>query len=184
MGLVQVCARMLPSWSKEVWRVSSSLTSKGADIIESCFILPYVILKSKDILKSFCLPQVSVATGCAARDRNIVFASGLATFFSRAYDQLRMAAISESNINLCGSHCGLSAGKESFFWFYKRQKRDSHIRQLRLGYAFRHKLRKCLNQTLQIYPCNLWPVVWSRVTYCRYNIHILNITMFKIILNA
>ncbi|KAL7837082.1 hypothetical protein SRHO_G00267930 [Serrasalmus rhombeus] len=52
--------------------------------------------------------MVSVATGCAARERNIVFASGLATFFTRAYDQLRMAAISESNINLCGSHCGLS----------------------------------------------------------------------------
>ncbi|TRY58832.1 hypothetical protein DNTS_022338 [Danionella cerebrum] len=55
--------------------------------------------------------MVSVATGCAARERNVVFASGLATFFTRAYDQLRMAAISESNINLCGSHCGLSVGE-------------------------------------------------------------------------
>ncbi|KAG7268510.1 hypothetical protein CRUP_002530 [Coryphaenoides rupestris] len=36
------------------------------------------------------------AMGCAARDRNIVFASTLASFFTRAYDQLRMAAISES----------------------------------------------------------------------------------------
>uniref|UniRef100_A0A8C2G2A8 transketolase n=1 Tax=Cyprinus carpio TaxID=7962 RepID=A0A8C2G2A8_CYPCA len=56
--------------------------------------------------------MVSVATGCAARDRNVVFASGLATFFTRAYDQLRMAAISDSNINLCGSHCGLSVGED------------------------------------------------------------------------
>uniref|UniRef100_A0A9J8AUM7 transketolase n=1 Tax=Cyprinus carpio carpio TaxID=630221 RepID=A0A9J8AUM7_CYPCA len=56
--------------------------------------------------------MVSVATGCAARERNIVFASGLATFFTRAYDQLRMAAISDSNINLCGSHCGLSDGED------------------------------------------------------------------------
>ncbi|KAK7883921.1 hypothetical protein WMY93_027044 [Mugilogobius chulae] len=40
--------------------------------------------------------KVSVAVGCAARDRNVVFASTFATFFSRAYDQLRMAAISES----------------------------------------------------------------------------------------
>ncbi|TKS71389.1 Transketolase [Collichthys lucidus] len=52
--------------------------------------------------------MVSVAMGCAARERNVVFASTLASFFTRAYDQLRMAAISESNINLCGSHCGLS----------------------------------------------------------------------------
>uniref|UniRef100_A0A673FTQ3 Transketolase n=1 Tax=Sinocyclocheilus rhinocerous TaxID=307959 RepID=A0A673FTQ3_9TELE len=56
--------------------------------------------------------MVSVATGCAARERNVVFASGLATFFTRAYDQLRMAAISDSNINLCGSHCGLSVGED------------------------------------------------------------------------
>lgn len=55
--------------------------------------------------------QVSVAVGCAARDRNVVFASTFATFFTRAYDQLRMAAISESNVNLCGSHCGVSIGQ-------------------------------------------------------------------------
>lgn len=57
------------------------------------------------------LLQVSVAVGCAARDRNVVFASTFATFFTRAFDQLRMAAISESNINLCGSHCGISIGQ-------------------------------------------------------------------------
>ncbi|KAM6976751.1 transketolase-like [Aplochiton taeniatus] len=56
--------------------------------------------------------MVSVAVGCATRDRNVVFASTFATFFSRAYDQLRMAAISESNINLCGSHCGVSIGED------------------------------------------------------------------------
>lgn len=48
--------------------------------------------------------------GCAARERNVVFASTLASFFTRAFDQLRMAAISDSSINLCGSHCGLSTG--------------------------------------------------------------------------
>uniref|UniRef100_A0A8C7LGX9 Transketolase n=1 Tax=Oncorhynchus kisutch TaxID=8019 RepID=A0A8C7LGX9_ONCKI len=56
--------------------------------------------------------MVSIAVGCATRDRNVVFASTFATFFTRAYDQLRMAAISESNINLCGSHCGLSIGED------------------------------------------------------------------------
>ncbi|XP_048111837.1 transketolase [Alosa alosa] len=56
--------------------------------------------------------MVSVAMGCATRERNVVFASTLASFFTRAYDQLRMAAISESNINLCGSHSGLSIGED------------------------------------------------------------------------
>lgn len=90
-------------------------------------------LQSRYILKSIRLLQVSVATGCAARERNIVYASGLATFFTRAYDQLRMAAISESNINLCGSHCGLSAGKESFLWLLKKRR---HIRRLCFGKSF------------------------------------------------
>ncbi|XP_061730271.1 transketolase isoform X3 [Nerophis ophidion] len=56
--------------------------------------------------------MVSAAIGCSARERNIVFASTLASFFSRAYEQLRMAALLDSNINVCGSHCGLSTGEE------------------------------------------------------------------------
>lgn len=67
--------------------------------------------------------------GCATRDRTVPFCSTFAAFFTRAFDQIRMAAISESNINLCGSHCGVSIGKElwpgvtpvtspEFFLFY------------------------------------------------------------------
>ncbi|XP_006265437.3 transketolase [Alligator mississippiensis] len=56
--------------------------------------------------------MVSVAVGCASRDRTIAFASTFATFFTRAFDQIRMAAISESNVNLCGSHCGVSIGED------------------------------------------------------------------------
>ena len=55
--------------------------------------------------------QVSVAIGCATRDRTVAFASTFAAFFSRAYDQIRMGAISQSNVNLVGSHCGVSIGK-------------------------------------------------------------------------
>lgn len=61
--------------------------------------------------------QVSVAVGCATRDRTVAFASTFATFFTRAFDQIRMAAISESNINLCGSHCGVSIGKATLGLF-------------------------------------------------------------------
>ncbi|XP_041130338.1 transketolase-like [Polyodon spathula] len=56
--------------------------------------------------------MVSVAVGCATRDRTVAFVSSFAAFFSRAYDQIRMAAISESNINLVGSHCGVSIGED------------------------------------------------------------------------
>ncbi|XP_062396627.1 transketolase-like protein 2 [Sardina pilchardus] len=56
--------------------------------------------------------MVSVAIGCATRDRTVAFASTFAAFFSRAYDQIRMAAISQSNVNLSGSHCGVSIGED------------------------------------------------------------------------
>ncbi|CAF4840534.1 unnamed protein product [Pieris macdunnoughi] len=55
---------------------------------------------------------VGVATGAACRDRAVVFASTFAAFFTRTFDQIRMGAISQSNINLVGSHCGVSIGED------------------------------------------------------------------------
>jgi transketolase len=40
------------------------------------------------------------------------FASTFAAFWSRAYDFVRMAAISRANIRLCGSHAGVSIGED------------------------------------------------------------------------
>jgi transketolase len=40
------------------------------------------------------------------------FASTFAAFFTRAYDQIRMAAISNATIRLCGSHAGVSIGED------------------------------------------------------------------------
>nr|XP_056712135.1 transketolase-like protein 1 [Euleptes europaea] len=56
--------------------------------------------------------MVSVALGCAARDRTVAFASTFAAFFTRAFDHIRMGAISQTNINLCGSHSGCSIGED------------------------------------------------------------------------
>uniref|UniRef100_A0A673ARN4 Transketolase n=1 Tax=Sphaeramia orbicularis TaxID=375764 RepID=A0A673ARN4_9TELE len=56
--------------------------------------------------------MVGVAIGCATRDRTVAFASTFAAFFSRAYDQIRMGAISQTNVNLVGSHCGVSIGED------------------------------------------------------------------------
>jgi len=55
--------------------------------------------------------MVSVGVGLAARGK-VPFLDTFACFLSRAYDQVRMAAISRSNINLCGSHCGVSIGED------------------------------------------------------------------------
>lgn len=42
----------------------------------------------------------------------IPFASTFAAFFTRAYDQVRMAAISRATLNLVGSHAGVSIGED------------------------------------------------------------------------
>ncbi len=55
--------------------------------------------------------MVSAGVGLAARGR-VPFLDTFACFLSRAFDQVRMAAISRSSIKLCGSHCGVSIGED------------------------------------------------------------------------
>ena len=54
---------------------------------------------------------VAAAVGLQARGYR-VFASSFAAFFSRAYDFIRMAAISRATLSLSGSHAGISIGED------------------------------------------------------------------------
>src|SRR6202158_2359348 len=54
---------------------------------------------------------VATAVGMSVRGYK-PFASTFAAFFSRAYDFIRMAAISEANIRLAGSHAGVEIGQD------------------------------------------------------------------------
>jgi transketolase len=54
---------------------------------------------------------LSAAVGLQRLDK-IPFCSSFAAFFSRAYDQIRMAAISRANIRIAGSHAGVSIGED------------------------------------------------------------------------
>ena len=55
--------------------------------------------------------MVAAAVGLQVRRYN-PFASTFAAFLSRAYDFIRMAAVSQANIKLCGSHAGVSIGED------------------------------------------------------------------------
>jgi transketolase len=55
--------------------------------------------------------MVSLATGMGARGK-VPFASTFATFFSRTFDQIRVAGISQANLKLAGSHVGVSIGED------------------------------------------------------------------------
>ena len=57
--------------------------------------------------------QNLVGTGIGLSKRGkIPFVSTFAAFFTRAYDQIRMSAISQANIKYVGSHCGVSIGED------------------------------------------------------------------------
>ena len=55
--------------------------------------------------------MVGVSMGFSARSK-IPFASTFACFFTRAYDHIRVAGISQGNVKLAGSHVGVSIGED------------------------------------------------------------------------
>jgi transketolase len=55
--------------------------------------------------------MISAASGLAATGK-IPFVSSFGKFLVRGYDQIEMAAITNANIKLCGSHCGVSLGAD------------------------------------------------------------------------
>jgi transketolase len=55
--------------------------------------------------------MVGAATGLAARGK-IPFVSTFAAFLTRAFDQIRMAGVSQANVKFCGSHAGVSIGED------------------------------------------------------------------------
>jgi transketolase len=54
---------------------------------------------------------VAAAVGLSVRGY-VPFAATFAAFFTRAYDFIRMSAISQANIRLCGSHAGTEIGAD------------------------------------------------------------------------
>jgi transketolase len=61
----------------------------------------------------FIAEQLMVSTACGLQNRRKKpFCSTFAAFFARAYDQIRMGAISQANMRLVGSHAGVSIGED------------------------------------------------------------------------
>ena len=84
-----------------------------ADTKNSTYAEKFMKAHQERFFESFIAEQdmVSVACGLSAMGK-IPFASSFACFLTRAYDQIRMAAISQANLKLCGSHAGISIGED------------------------------------------------------------------------
>ncbi|KAI4464437.1 transketolase [Holotrichia oblita] len=55
---------------------------------------------------------VGIAIGANCRDRTIPFISTCGTLLTKAFDAIRLGAISKTNINICASHCGITVGED------------------------------------------------------------------------
>jgi transketolase len=83
------------------------------DVKNSTYTEEFELAAPDRFLEGFIAEQnmVGMAMGLAARGR-IPFAATFACFLSRAYDFIRMAAISRLNVKLVGTHAGVSIGED------------------------------------------------------------------------
>lgn len=84
-----------------------------ADTKNSTFAERFLAAHPQRYLEAFIAEQnmVGVAVGLSAAGRT-PFVSSFACFLTRAFDHIRMAAISRANLKLAGSHCGVSIGED------------------------------------------------------------------------
>ena len=84
-----------------------------AEVSNSTFAEKAKFAVPKQFIESFIAEQnmISLSLGLSLKGFN-VFASSFASFLSRAHDQLRMSALSNASITVCGSHAGVSIGQD------------------------------------------------------------------------
>ncbi|MBX3028154.1 transketolase [bacterium] len=84
-----------------------------ADTKNSTFAERFLAAHPQRYLEAYIAEQnmVGVAVGLSAAGRT-PFVSSFACFLTRAFDHIRMAAISRANLKLAGSHCGVSIGED------------------------------------------------------------------------
>lgn len=98
---------------RKLGEVNPKIIALDGDVKNSTFAETFQKAYSDRLFQGYIAEQnmVSVGVGLAAQGL-VPFAATFACFLSRAYDQVRMAAISRSSLNLCGSHCGVSIGED------------------------------------------------------------------------
>ena len=93
--------------------VQHEVVSLDAEVKNSTYADIFEKQHPKRFVQCFIAEQnmVGMAVGMAARGK-IPFVSTFGAFFTRAYDQIRMAAIGQSPLRLVGSHAGVSIGED------------------------------------------------------------------------
>jgi transketolase len=98
---------------QELAKVNPRVVSLDADVKNSTFTEEFMKVAPQRFFEGYIAEQnmVGMSMGLAARGK-IPFSSTFACFFSRAYDFVRMAAISQLNVKFAGTHVGVSIGED------------------------------------------------------------------------
>lgn len=94
-------------------RGADNLVVLDAEVSNSTYAQTFQKEYPEQFLEMYIAEQnmVGAAVGLARRGK-LPFVSTFAVFFTRAADQIRMAAYSEANVKFVGSHCGVSIGED------------------------------------------------------------------------
>ncbi len=98
---------------KKLGAVNPKVVAVDGDVKNSTFSETLQKAYPDRLIQGYIAEQnmVAMSVGLAAQGM-VPFAATFACFLSRAYDQVRMAAVSRASIKLCGSHCGVSIGED------------------------------------------------------------------------
>ncbi len=94
-------------------RIQEQVVCLDAEVKNSTFAELFQERFPERFVQCFIAEQnmIGMATGMNRRNK-VPFASTFGSFFSRAYDQIRMAAIGTAALRLVGSHAGVSIGQD------------------------------------------------------------------------
>ncbi len=93
--------------------ICDAVVSLDAEVKNSTYAEIFESIHPERFFQCFVAEQnmVGMGVGFDCRGR-IPFVSTFSSFFSRAHDQIRMAAIGNAALRLVGSHCGVSIGQD------------------------------------------------------------------------
>ncbi len=94
-------------------KTNKSVLALDAEVSNSTFAELVKKKTFKQFIECFIAEQnmIGMAIGLSIKGFN-TFSSSFASFLTRSHDQLRMAAISNANFTVCGSHSGVSIGED------------------------------------------------------------------------
>jgi transketolase len=93
--------------------IDPAVVALDGDVKNSTYAERFKEACPERFVEAFIAEQNMVAAGVGlAASGKIPFVSTFACFLTRAFDQIRMAAISRANLKLCGSHSGVSIGED------------------------------------------------------------------------